>query len=66
MTVDETGRPGVGIFMWEEGAPFESLVRSQMGVKFPFGLDPLATGISADDNLTNGTIPHDSNIDNQQ
>ena len=37
---DVQGRPGLSLFIWEDGAPFEFLMKQETIFDFPQGLDP--------------------------
>ena len=40
MTEDINGGPGLSLFMWEDGAPFEFLLNHDNGLEFPPGMSP--------------------------
>ena len=37
---DVQGQPGLSLFMWEDGAPFEFLLVQEETFQFPLGMDP--------------------------
>lgn len=37
---DVQGRPGLSLFIWEDGAPFEFLLKQETILEFPPGMDP--------------------------
>jgi len=37
--------PGLGIYMWADGASFEFVMNQEMGDQFPFGMDPTLTNM---------------------
>lgn len=41
--IDESRRPGLGIYMWADGAAFQDVVNLYMGEEFPYGMDPTET-----------------------
>lgn len=45
---DVAGNPGLTVFLWEDGAPFEWLMVVYAGLDFPPGMGPLgpAVGLS--------------------
>ena len=38
---DVHGRPGLSLFMWKDGAPFEWLLNHENILEFPPGMDPV-------------------------
>ena len=38
---DDRGQPGLSLFMWKDGAPFEWLLNHENILEFPPGLDPV-------------------------
>ena len=44
-TEDVQGKPGISVFMWEDGAPFEFLLNQETIFEFPPGMDPTSPGI---------------------
>lgn len=37
---DQHGSPGLGIYMWTDGAAFQFVVNQEMGEEFTYGMDP--------------------------
>ena len=37
---DVQGRPGMSLFIWEDGAPFDFLLNQETILEFPPGMDP--------------------------
>ena len=38
---DINGQPGLSLFMWKDGAPFEWLLNHESILEFPPGMDPV-------------------------
>lgn len=55
---DMLGNPGLGLFFWEDGAPFQFVVNQVMGEQFPDGLDPTLTNnpLHSNESLANITL----------
>ena len=51
---DVYGQPGLSLFVWEDGAPFEFLMIQEETFEFPLGIDPTNTeiGPSSSNNAT--------------
>ena len=51
---DIHGQPGLSLFMWEDGAPFEWLLNHENILEFPDGVDPVTpeSGLSLLNNAT--------------
>ena len=60
---DTRGGPGLSLFMWQDGSPFEFLVNHEGINEFPTGLDPVnpSTGSSI---LTNATFMTGLGVEN--
>ena len=52
--LDKLGRPGIGVFVWRDGAHFQEIINQYMGEQNPYGLDPT---ITYDELGGNGTRP---------
>ena len=39
--LDTNGQPGLSLFMWRDGAPFEWLLNHENTLEFPPGMDPV-------------------------
>ena len=50
------GAPGLGMFMWADGAPFEWLLLHNQLFDFPPGFDPIPPGTTSSV-LSNMTVP---------
>lgn len=65
---DQDNRPGLGIYMWEDGASFQDVVNQEMGDMFPYGMDPTITNddpMSLDNQIRNQTLPKELKVGNE-